>query len=171
MRKARAEDFRNYYDNNLKILDDEVVFLTGSKKNYHESEVYEYFTHNLMDLQREDFFIVHPDGTIIGEVVFNEYDAKAHSMNFRIVIFHLEKSVKGLGTWAIKTSIDYVFETLKLNCVELDVFSFNKRAIHVYQKVGFKKVSSEKTLIFDGDKMADDIFMRMTYEDWFKQGK
>ena len=41
------------------------------------------------------------------------------------------------GQEAIKRIIDYVFNDLKLDELELNVFDFNKRAIHTYEKCGF----------------------------------
>lgn len=46
---------------------------------------------------------------------------------------------RGYGTEALSLLIKYCFNTLNLYRVELEVFEFNKRAIKVYQKCGFKE--------------------------------
>ena len=45
---------------------------------------------------------------------------------------------KGFGTEAIKLIIDYSYTSLKLNFIEIAVFSENKVALKMYEKVGFK---------------------------------
>ena len=46
---------------------------------------------------------------------------------------------KHYGQEALRTIIDYAFNTLKLNELGLNVYDFNARAIHCYEKVGFIK--------------------------------
>ena len=50
-----------------------------------------------------------------------------------------EQQDKHFGQEAIKRILDYAFNELKLEKVELNVYDFNKRAIHCYEKVGFVK--------------------------------
>jgi RimJ/RimL family protein N-acetyltransferase len=44
---------------------------------------------------------------------------------------------KGLGTDAVRLVVDYAFEELDLNRVELTTDEENARAIRCYEKVGF----------------------------------
>lgn len=57
------------------------------------------------------------------------------------------------GQEAIKALLNYAFNILKLEKVELNVFSYNQRAIHCYKKIGFIKDGIGKTV--------DDIHMVM----------
>lgn len=61
---------------------------------------------------------------------------------------------KHFGQEAIKAFIDYAFNKLNLDELELNVYNFNPRAIHCYEKVGFEKVGQGKT--------KEDIHMKMT---------
>lgn len=60
------------------------------------------------------------------------------------------------GQEAIKKMIDYSFNELKLDGLDLYVFDFNERAIKCYQKVGFKKVGVGRT--------EDEIYMVLKKE-------
>ncbi len=55
---------------------------------------------------------------------------------------------KGYGTEAIKAILDYGFNTLNLDKIILRTRTFNKRAIHVYKKCGFKEYNRDDTHIY-----------------------
>ena len=55
------------------------------------------------------------------------------------------KQDKHYGQEAIKRLIDYAFEQLELDGLELNVFNFNPRGIKCYEKVGFIKDGVGKT--------------------------
>ena len=52
---------------------------------------------------------------------------------------------KHFGQEAIKRFIEYSFNDLRLNGLELNVYNFNSRGIHCYEKVGFIKDGQGKT--------------------------
>lgn len=52
----------------------------------------------------------------------------------------------GYGQDALKTMADYYFKERGLKKITLKVAAYNKKAIHIYEKIGFKKVS--KGLMF-----------------------
>ena len=58
---------------------------------------------------------------------------------------------KGYGTEAIRTVVRYGMETLLLRRIVLKVYPDNARAIHVYEKCGFREY----------DRTADDVFMEI----------
>ena len=60
---------------------------------------------------------------------------------------------KHFGQEAIKELINYAFYNLKLDGLELNVYSFNLRGIHCYEKVGFNVVVKGKT--------EEDIHMKI----------
>ena len=63
------------------------------------------------------------------------------------------KQNKHFGQEAIKRLIDYALKDLKLDGLELNVYSFNPRGIKCYENVGF---------IIDGQgKTEDDIHMSL----------
>lgn len=55
---------------------------------------------------------------------------------------------------------------LKWHHVSLDVFVFNQRAIHTYEKVGFKHEGVLRDAIKVGNQYVDDILMSMLEEEW-----
>lgn len=86
----------------------------------------------------------------IGEVVLNEYNAGRRSLNFRIAIGARGQDA-GHGTEATKLMIDYAFDNLDIDRIELEVYEFNERARHVYTSVGFIETGRIKNAFtFDG---------------------
>lgn len=59
---------------------------------------------------------------------------------------------KGYGTEALPSMIRYGMETLNLRSIFLKVYSDNARAIHVYEKCGFRAY----------DRTEKDVFMEIT---------
>ncbi len=168
IRPACLSDAENYYLQNYHPLNPEVARLTGSKKQYTKDEVISFFTESVNAPDRYHFLIISPDNQIIGESVINEMDHKIKSANFRICIFHQEAQGNGIGTWAIKVTRDFAFETLKLHRLSLDVFSFNKRAEKAYLNAGFKTEGVLRDAILDGKTYADDILMSILENEWIE---
>ena len=137
LRPPRAEDAELYYKN-FDPLDPEVARLTGSKPHFTKEEVVGFFHKCLTDPDRQDFLILSPEGEIIGETVINELDRERSTANFRITLFQPQWFGKGIGTWAVETTRDYAFRELGLEELTLGVYPFNPRAIHVYEKAGFR---------------------------------
>jgi RimJ/RimL family protein N-acetyltransferase len=69
----------------------------------------------------------------------------------------------GIGTEILKTLI---FQAKKLGCrtVYLSVFSSNERAIHVYEKIGFKETGRKPDKIFKNERYIDEIIMTKVLE-------
>jgi len=64
----------------------------------------------------------------------------------------------GIGTEILKTLLSQA-KKMDLKMVFLNVFSTNKRAIRVYEKVGFKQTGRRPKFFFKNGKYIDDIIM------------
>jgi RimJ/RimL family protein N-acetyltransferase len=88
------------------------------------------------------------DGRVLGEAVLNDLDARNLSCGFRI--WTAGGRGRGIGTEATRLAVDYAFEC-GVHRVELEVYDFNPRARHVYEKVGFRHEGVRRdALRFDG---------------------
>ncbi|GAB6189108.1 GNAT family protein [Marinitoga arctica] len=72
----------------------------------------------------------------------------------------------GYGTEAMKLLVNFVFNEMNINKVKLHVFSFNKRAIRSYEKVGFKIEGVLREQIFREGKYHDEIIMGILKREW-----
>lgn len=148
--------------------DEEVDRLTGSNATFDYQTIVNYHNRIVKDKNRYDFIIVNEQNNFIGECVLNEIDWETKSANFRVAIFSSKNCSKGVGSWAVYETIKFAFEEINLHRVELEVFSFNKRAKRVYEKVGFKVEGIKKDAILDGNKYADIIMMAILEDEWVK---
>jgi RimJ/RimL family protein N-acetyltransferase len=97
-----------------------------------------------------------------GKLVANSFVIKQtgysnHVGNLCMAILNNYRNV-GIGTEMLKTLISQA-EKMGLKMLTLRVFSTNKRAIHVYEKAGFKETGRIPNEIYKNRKYADHIIM------------
>ncbi|WP_104197124.1 GNAT family N-acetyltransferase [Cryobacterium sp. M15] len=143
------------------LADPEVLILTGSVHTTAEAHgrtaVLDSATRRWYETRAEqpdrlDLAIIdQASSTCVGEVVLNELNPDNDSCSFRILIGPTGRD-RGLGTEATRLITQHAFQTTTLHRIELEVFAFNPRAQHVYERSGFtfegKRRDAHK---FDGD--------------------
>lgn len=136
------------------LSDEESMRLTGSQTDFTFEQVERFCERVSQANDRADYAITllsDQSATYIGEVVLNEIDFENRSANFRIALNSANNFGKGYGSEATRLILDYGFRTLKLHRIELEVYDFNPRAQHVYEKVGFVKEGVRRdVLLWDG---------------------
>ena len=105
------------------------------------------------------FAIDTKDGVHIGACAIRIGNKHHRSGGFGISIGDKKYWGKGLGTEAMQLLIAYGFENLKLHRIELDVYDYNKRAIALYKKLGFKKEGILREHNFYNGKFHNAIHM------------
>jgi RimJ/RimL family protein N-acetyltransferase len=73
---------------------------------------------------------------------------------------------KGYGTDAMRILLRFAFSELNLHRVSLNVFEFNPRAIHSYEKAGFKVEGRARKLLNRDGQRWDLIFMGILRREW-----
>lgn len=116
---------------------------------------------------RAGFIIAQPETLDpLGEVVINNIDFDNRSANIRIVLFSEEHFGQGYGSEAMRLMVDFGFRTLGLHRIELGVYNFNPRAIHVYEKIGFKREGVLRDSLFFEGAFHDQIVMSILESEW-----
>lgn len=75
---------------------------------------------------------------------------------------------KGYGKEATELALDYSFNTRNLHRIELWVFEFNERAMHLYEKLGFKKEGVRREAVYKNGRYWDVINMGILKGEWHK---
>ncbi|SES03376.1 Acetyltransferase (GNAT) domain-containing protein [Lentzea xinjiangensis] len=127
--------------------DDEVNRLTGTHQTYSLADYEAYVERTLNDPNRYTRAITE-DGKYLGEVVLT-INPHNRSAGMRIALW--DGFGKGCGTLAIRHVLDHAFKERNLHRVDLEVYDFNERAIHVYKKLGFREEGRLRdALLWDG---------------------
>lgn len=166
LRSATFEDLEPYYEQNYNPLDSDLVRMTGCKDSFTRQEVAAFFKKSIESDERYLFLLIAPDKSIVGECVVSEIDPVLRSAHFRIAILQDAYRARGLGTWAVQSVCSFVFDTLKMHRLELNVFSYNAQAQRVYEKSGFRTEGIRRDAIMFNGKYADDILMAILEGEW-----
>jgi len=131
-------------------LQKEIEILTEMSKN--QSQIF-----GIIDLKSDK---------LIGNCSLFKINHRNRKAEFGIFIGDKKFWNKGYGTEAAKLILDYGFNILNLNNIMLEVFSYNKRAIKSYEKVGFKTIGKRRETLIIGSKKYDEIFMDILAKDF-----
>ena len=89
-------------------------------------------------------------GEYAGEVVLNDLDPANRSCGFRIGLRPAFQG-RGLGSEATRLIVDHAF-AVGIHRIELEVYAFNPRARHVYERAGFTlEGTTRDALLWDGE--------------------
>lgn len=78
---------------------------------------------------------------------------------------------KGYGTESLQLLVDYGFKALNLHNIMLRVFSFNEKALRVYEKLGFKVIGKRRESLKRGNILYDDIYMDILSKEFYEKNK
>ena len=95
----------------------------------------------------------------IGCCGINDINYTHRTCEIYIYIGDLSERGKGYGKEAIRLLMQFIFGSLNMNSIMLRVFSFNKRAISLYRKVGFREIGRRRSGYYLGGKYYDIVFM------------
>ncbi len=141
------------------LADREGMRLTGTTQSYNAQDVAAHCARVVHAGDRQDYAICLGD-TVIGEAIL--MDMSGTEAGFRIALWGHEFRDRGFGSEATTLLMTHAFETLSLTKVHLEVFAFNPRARHVYEKLGFREVwLREDALQWEG-VATDLIGMELT---------
>jgi len=113
-------------------------------------------------------FIMHTtsDDKIIGFVALDGFDWAARSGWVGIGIGDEAYKGKGYGTEAMRLLLRYAFDGLNLNRLNLNVVSYNERAIRSYEQVGFRYEGTQREVILKEEQRWDIVDMGILRQDW-----
>jgi len=96
------------------------------------------------DGRRRSFAILDHSGDLVGMVSCYALDWQQMTGELGVYIGDRERWGQGLGTDAVATLIQHLFEDLSLRRVRLNAYATNLRALRSYAKVGFKKTATRR---------------------------
>ncbi|HQU93814.1 MAG TPA: GNAT family protein [Pyrinomonadaceae bacterium] len=104
------------------------------------------------------------DGKLIGSTGFNRFDWKARVCEIGYWIDHLHEG-KGIVTKACKAMIEYAFDELEMNRVEIRCSAENTRSAAIPERLGFTKEGSLRQAEVINGRPHDFLIFGLLAED------
>jgi RimJ/RimL family protein N-acetyltransferase len=102
----------------------------------------------------------------MGQIDLHQLDYRNRNAALGIVIGKKDCQGKGYGSEAITLLQRFVFHTLNLHRLELDVYEFNERAYHCYLKCGFREEGRMRQKLYRDGRYWDVIKMAILKEEF-----
>ena len=167
LRLIEKSDKDKYYAMGFETVDEQSMYLTGTTGTFSREAIERYVDRIVEDETRYDFLIVdRQSGEMVGEAVLNEIDWDSRCAGFRIALFQSQEFNRGFGSEATALTLRFAFEGLGLHRVELEVFDYNPRARHVYEKAGFRQEGVKRDGLWMSGQYHDVILMGVLESDY-----
>ncbi len=162
LRTPRNEDLDDLLELINSLVDEKAEILVSQK--FTREEESEWLLESLSRLRKDELFflIAEVDKRVIASSDFLIQGSKNQVGAVGIVVKNGYREI-GIGTQIMKT----IFEQaafLGLKTLTVNVFATNKRAIHVYEKVGFLQTDKIPKKHFRQGKFIDEIVMTKKIE-------
>ncbi|MHA1810273.1 MAG: GNAT family N-acetyltransferase [Candidatus Heimdallarchaeaceae archaeon] len=106
------------------------------------------------------FAIIHKGSEeFLGTVALKRINRINRGASLSVSIHNPENQNKGYGTDATRCILKIGFNVLNLHRIELHVYEFTANAVHVYEKLGFKKVGVRREASYIIGKYRNDLVM------------
>jgi len=76
---------------------------------------------------------------------------------------------RGYGQEAMSLLLDFAFNELNLHRVQLTVYSYNERAIRLYEKLGFQREGSHREFLLRDGRYHDMLLYGVLSHEWLGQ--
>ncbi|WBW97050.1 GNAT family N-acetyltransferase [Oceanirhabdus sp. W0125-5] len=165
LRKMRREDIEVY---NKWSNDEEFVRNTYPNIDRYSMEDTEKFYNKIANSSSAKTYIIEDisNGNPIGITTLLNIEFFNRNAEFIIDIGEKEYWGKGYGKEVMELMLRLAFLELNLNRVYLRVFSFNERAIKLYEKIGFLCEGRSREVIFRDGKWHDIVNMGMLQREY-----
>ncbi len=114
-------------------------------------------------------FVIEEDGRGVGEIQYgHDYPGDDYAWKAGIDIFIGEPDARdrGVGTEAIRTMLQHLFEVQSLHLVTIDPEVANARGIRAYEKAGFRLDGVLRHHAFEHGEYVDTHFMSILEDEW-----
>ncbi|MNJ49370.1 putative ribosomal N-acetyltransferase YdaF [compost metagenome] len=165
LRKLSANDYTTYHDwrNDMEVME-----TTSPLLDIYTLEETEQFISAIAAQPTTKGYLIEYKETeqTVGIVSLINIDYKNRSAECIIDIGVKDMWGKGIGTAAISLILEYAFNELNLHRLYLRVFSFNERAIKLYEKMGFIHEGKFRQALYRKGKWHDIVIMGILKDEY-----
>ncbi|MCI5698280.1 MAG: GNAT family N-acetyltransferase [Clostridiales bacterium] len=147
-------------------------FFTMDEGRTYEDAVVD-FVHCKENPTEEMYTICLREGNLpIGKIYLTKINRRTDSLDItRIYIADEDNRDKGYGYDALKLMLDYAFINMHMERVTLDYMTANKKAEHLYEKIGFSREGIMRNSGKKNGKYVDLILMSMLRSEYYEKHK
>ena len=158
LRTPKWEDLDDLMEH-INSLVEEGANIVRNKKVTRDQEVY-WLRKKLALLEKGEEFdlVAEVDGKAIALAQLQRKKGYSSHVGGIAIGIHRKYRNIGIGTRLMKSLISQA-KTMNLKILTLEVYSTNKRAIHVYEKLGFKETGRIPKGLFRNGKYIDQVVM------------
>ncbi len=120
-----------------------------------------YFGHDYM------FVIEDINETAVGFIITFDCDQRMGTFKYGLFLTDAAKG-KGYGTEAVKLMLNYYFNELRYNKVNVYIYDYNEASIRFHEKLGFTKEGRLRQMAYSNGKYHDTIFYGMLKSEFKK---
>lgn len=138
------------------------MYLSHNFRDYTEEQELKWFEF-VQNSNNDVVFAIEDKGSsqYIGNCALHKIDWEKKKCEMGIVIGDKDYWNKGYGSDVVKTIAKFAFYKLNLKSIHLNVYRYNRRAIKVYRKCGFKLTGVERKNHFYNGKYWDTLLMQL----------
>lgn len=169
LRKMTSEDIDLYHQwrNDIEVMQSTAPLLDV----YNNKETEEFVTNVILGSHFSKSYIIveKKSDKPIGVTSLINLDYKNRNAECIIDIGDKKAWGKGFGAEAMNLLLDFGFLEMNLHRISLRVFSFNSRAIKLYEKLGFQWEGTLRESIFRGGQWHDILQMSILKNEYAKE--
>jgi len=159
LRPIEKDDLKKLY---IWFNDPEIRGLTGEVFPTSQTGMDEYLTKLQMDSSRVWFGIaLQEDDQLIGEAGLLRMFPAWRTTDLSIIIGEKIFWRRGYGNEAMELLLDYAFGYLNFHRVAIGVVGTNERALHFYERIGFKQEGVQRDGYYYAHEYQDFVMMSL----------
>ncbi|WP_181350417.1 GNAT family N-acetyltransferase [Thalassobacillus sp. CUG 92003] len=166
LRKMTEEDITLYHKwrNDMDVMQS----TNPNLDIYHLEETKRFVKHVMLGADTSKSYIIHEKESYapIGITSLINIDHKNRNAECIIDIGEKDYWGQGYGSEAMTLLLDYAFYEMNLHRVALRVFSFNDKAINLYEKLGFKHEGRARQSLFRSGQWYDVVHMGVLQDEY-----
>ena len=160
LRALEPEDLNFLY----KIENDTSVWEVSETQTPYSKFVLKQYLDNahrdIYEVKQLRLVICQKDGSRAGFIDLYDFDAKNRKAGIGIIILNSERRL-GMASQALKTLIDYSFDTLNLHQLYAGITADNEASIALFSKLGFIKTGVKKDWVFSSKGYKDEFLFQL----------
>ena len=142
--------------------DTSVWEISGTSAPYSRHVLRQYLSNAHLDIyevKQLRLCICDLEDEVIGLIDLFDFDPKNHKAGLGIILDEKSRN-KGVGAEAIRLMADYGFSVLELHQLYANVTEDNTASMHLFEKMGFRKVGVKRDWIYSDGKYKDEILFQ-----------